>query len=393
MTFLDLSAHFSRFLRAAPRRCHLAAHSHHFWPDVTFDAQQTCWTDAARLADQKWETILGEVIPAVRRGIAGHLGLPDPATIAFAPNTHEFLLRILSCLAADRPTRILTSDGEFHSFVRQIARLEEDGLVTVERVPCLPVPSFASRFLERARGFGGDLVFMSQVFFDSGALSLDPQTLVSAIADADTFIVIDGYHGYLARPTDLSRIADRVFYLAGGYKYAMAGEGACFMHCPARYGARPRNTGWYASFGALSATSGGAVDYATDGTRFAGATFDPSGLYRMRAVLAWLAALDLDATQIHAHAQALGDHLLRRLEPHGLPGLTRDCLITPMSAGRERGNFLAFSHPQSEENERRLLGADIVVDRRRDRLRLGFGCYHTLAAIDAAADRIIATLQ
>jgi kynureninase len=393
VTFLDLSAHFSRFLRAVPRRCHLSAHSHHFWPDVTFDAQQTCWTDAARLADQKWEMVFGELVPAVRRGIAAHLGLPDPATIAFAPNTHEFLLRILSCLPANRPIRILTSDGEFHSFVRQIARLEEDGLATVERVPCLPLSSFASRFLERARAFRGDLVFISQVFFDSGAVSLDPPTLVHAIADADTFIVVDGYHGYLARPTDLSGIMDRVFYLAGGYKYAMAGEGACFMHCPTSYGARPRNTGWYASFGALSASSRRGVDFATDGSRFAGATFDPSGLYRMRAVLAWLAALGLDATQIHKHAQALGDHLLLRLEPHGLPGLTRDCLITPMSDSGERGNFLAFSHPHSEENERRLLGADILVDRRGDRLRVGFGCYHTLAAIDAAADRIIATLR
>jgi kynureninase len=392
VTILDLSTHFSRFLRAAPRRRHLAAHSHHFWPDVAFDAQQTCWNDAARLADQKWQTVLGEVVPAVRQGIAHHLGLPDPATIVFAPNTHELLLRVLSCLPADRPTRILTSDGEFHSFVRQIARLEEDGLVTVERVPCLPLPSFALRFLERARSFRGDLVFISQVFFDSGAVSLDPQTLVNAVADRDTFIVVDGYHGYLARPTTLSGVAGRVFYLAGGYKYAMAGEGACFMHCPATYGARPRNTGWYASFGALSATKGGTVDFATDGWRFAGATFDPCGLYRMRAVLAWLTALDLDAAQIHAHARALGDHLLLRIEPHGLPGLTRDCLVTPMSDG-ERGNFLAFSHPRSEENEHRLLGADIIVDRRGDRLRLGFGCYHTLAAIDAAADAIVATLR
>ena len=44
-------------------------------------------------------------------------------------------------------------------------------------------------------------------------------------------------------------------YLAGGYKYAMAGEGACFMHCPPGFGARPRNTGWYASFAFAIATS------------------------------------------------------------------------------------------------------------------------------------------
>lgn len=393
MTFLDLSRHFSGFLQAAPGRCHLAAHSHHFWPDVTFEAQQTCWTDAARLADRKWEVVLGEVASAVRRGVADHLGLPDRNTVAFAPNTHELLLRILSCLPADRPVRILTSDGEFHSFVRQIARLQEDGLVAVERVPCLPLRSFASRFLERARAFSGDLVFISQVFFDSGAVSLDPQALVSAIADRDTFVVVDGYHGYLARPTDLSGVADRVFYLAGGYKYAMAGEGACFMHCPQTFGARPRNTGWYASFGTLSATRGGPVSFTTDGRRFAGATFDPCGLYRMRAVLAWLTTLNLDAVGIHAHAQALSDHWLQRIEPHRLPGLTRNCLVTPISGGVERGNFLAYSHPRSEENERRLLAANIVVDRRGDRLRVGFGCYHTLAAIDVAADKTIAALR
>jgi kynureninase len=393
MTMLDVSIHFSRFLQAAPRRCHLAAHSHHFWPDVTFDAQRTCWTDAARLADQKWEIVVDEVIPAVRSGIARHLGLPNDATIAFAPNTHELLLRLLSCLPYDRPIRILTSDGEFHSFVRQIARLEEERLVIVERVPCLPLPSFASRFLERACAFEGDLVFISQVFFESGAVSLDPEALVCAIADRDTFIVVDGYHGYLARPTDLSRVAHRVFYLAGGYKYAMAGEGACFMHCPPAYGARPRNTGWFASFGALAAARGATVGFTTDGWRFAGATFDPSGLYRMRAVLAWLDAVGLDAARIHSHARALGDHLLLRIEPHRLLGLTPDCLVTPTSEGAERGNFFAFSHPRSEENERRLLAADIVVDRRGDRLRVGFGCYHTLAAIDAAAERIVAALR
>ena len=112
----------------------------------------------------------------------------------------------------------------------------------------------------------------------------------------------------------------------------------------------------------------------------------------MRAVLAWLATLNLDAVQIHAHARGLGNHLLLRIEAHGLPGLTRDCLVTPMS-DEERGNFLTFSHPRSEENERRLLDADVIVDRRGDRLRLGFGCYHTLAAIDAAADAIVAALR
>ena len=36
---LDLRAHFARFLTADPARLHVAAHSHHPWPDVTRAAQ------------------------------------------------------------------------------------------------------------------------------------------------------------------------------------------------------------------------------------------------------------------------------------------------------------------------------------------------------------------
>jgi len=81
----------------------------------------------------------------------------------------------------------------------------------------------------------------------------------------ETFIVIDGYHGFMARPTDLSKVDDRVFYVGGGYKYAMAGEGVCFLHCPPGYGLRPRDTGWFAEFGTLASAQGKTVGYPADG--------------------------------------------------------------------------------------------------------------------------------
>src|SRR5439155_1379823 len=81
-------------------------------------------SDAARLADNKWETVFGDLIPRVQRAIAARLALPDATTIAFAPNTHDFVRRLLSALPAAMTPRILSSDSEFHSFTRQIARLE-----------------------------------------------------------------------------------------------------------------------------------------------------------------------------------------------------------------------------------------------------------------------------
>jgi selenocysteine lyase/cysteine desulfurase len=191
----------------------------------------------------------------------------------------------------------------------------------------------------------------------------------------------------MALPVNLSAVANRIFYLGGGYKYAMAGEGVCFMHCPAGYGPRPRDTGWYAAFGALSRRDG-AVAYAEDGGRFLGATFDPSGLYRLRAVFDWLDANALAVSAIHDHAITLLDRLAEALDASRLAGLSRGDLITPLASGPSRGHFLAYAHPRSEENERRLMAANVIVDRRGDRLRFGIGCYHTQAEIERGLARI-----
>lgn len=389
---LDLSADFSRFLGADPERIHLAAHSHHFWPDASELGQKEAWQDAALLADLKWAKVFQEVVPAVQRGIAVRLSLPDPQTIAFAPNTHEFVKRLLSCLPAGRPTRILTSDAEFHSFTRQITRLEEDGLVAVERVPAEPFETFPERLAERASAGGHDLVFVSQVFFSSGAIGPDIAALVAAVPDPQTFVVIDGYHGFMAVPTDLSAVADRVFYLAGGYKYAMSGEGACFLHCPPGYGERPRDTGWYAAFSALERSDGG-VPYSTDGMRFFGSTFDPSGLYRMKAVFAWMDRIGLTVPAIHAHVLSLQDLFLAAVRNAGIEPLTSARLVTPVGPGVERGHFLTFETPEAPALHDRLLDTGIVTDVRGDRLRFGFGCYHTEAAIDRAVAKIAKTLS
>jgi kynureninase len=389
-------AHFRRFLEAAPERLHFAAHSHHYWPDVTLEAQVACWQDAARLADGKWAHVFGEVMPAVQRGIARHLGLPDPASLAFAPNTHDFVRRLLSCFPAGRRLRILTSDAEFHSFARQVARLEEEGLVTATRVPAEPFADFAARFAEAARGGHYDFVFVSQVFFSSGFAIADLDGLVAPLASSDAMIVIDGYHGFLARPTGLGGIAGRVFYLAGGYKYAMAGEGACFLHAPPGGAPRPRDTGWYAAFGALEREAGeqagdGSVAYAPDGRRFLGATFDPAGLYRLRAVLDLLARLGLDASAIHAHARALQDRFLGGLRARPVAALPAERLLLDP----ERlpcGNFLTFDlgAEAAAALHARLKTADVVIDVRGARVRVGFGLYQDEADVEALLRRLAA---
>jgi len=392
MPVLDLRTDFSRFRAANPRRINLAAHSHHDWPDVTFEAQMRCWEDAARLAGDKWGFVLGELMPSLQRGIAAILNLPDPSTIAIATNTHEFLRRILSCFPASRTVRILSTDAEFHTFRRQVARLEEDGMATCTYVAAEPAATFSARFQEAADKGGYDLVFVSQVFFTSSATSGPVEDLAAAVPDSETFVVIDGYHGFMARPTDLSKVAARVFYMAGGYKYAMAGEGVCFLHCPPGYGPRPRDTGWFAEFGALAAAPGKTVGYPTSGSRFLGATFDPVGIYRLCAVFSWMAAKRLGIEDVHAHARALMVHFLMRLDRLSFKDLTRAGLVTPFGNGAAHGNFLSFRTPHAGAIEAALAAADVHADHRGDRMRFGFGVATTLEDVDVAVERMAEVL-
>jgi kynureninase len=368
--------HFSRFAGAAPGRLHFAAHSHHPWPDASFDAQQQAWLDAARHADLKWDRVFDEVLPAARRHLARQLRLPDPETLAFATNTHEFLLRLLSCLPPR--ARVLATDGEFHSFSRQLQRLEEAGALSVERVPVEPFDSFAERYAAAAARGGHHLAWFSQCFYNTGFRVADPPALVAAVRDPETLVVIDGYHAFMALPVDLSAVAGRAFFTAGGYKYAMAGEGACFLHCPPGYAARPVNTGWFAAFGRLAAAPAGSVPYAEGGARFFGATFDPTAWYRFNAVQDWLAREGITVAAIRAHVESLQARFLDR---RGASFLADAELLPP--PGLARGNFLAFRHPRAAAWHRRLLDAGILTDCRADRLRIGFGPHLDASDVDA----------
>ena len=374
---------FQRALAAAPERLHFAAHSHHLWPDASYVGQMAAWQDAARLADHKWDRVMGEIWPAAQRHVAAELNLPDPSSIVFAGNTHDFLIRLFASVdrgPRQRPVRLLASDGEFHSFRRQAARWVEAGLAVLETVPA--GPGTTARLIEAAGRFEPDILFASHVQFGSGHV-IDGLDALADLADpAGPWVAIDGYHSFMALDTDLSQIHDRVFYLAGGYKYAMAGEGIALMHCPPGFVPRPLLTGWYAEFDDLSLPPG-MVGYANDASRFMGATFDPSGLYRFVAVRDMLAETGLGTDAISAHCAAIRDAVLGSLDSSALAGAT---LLNPPSLGHNQARFLALQSPHATAWQAALAGMDVVTDVRGHVLRIGFGLYQTATDTEQLAD-------
>lgn len=374
--------HYQHFLSSDPERLHFAAHSHHLWPDVTRDAHIAYWDDAAKFVDNKWDKVFGEMIPGAQKGIASILKLSDPNQIAFAPNTHEFVTRIISCFEPGKPLSILTTDSEFHSFRRQTERLEELSNVEVKRIPVEPFESFQERFSVEAKNKRYNLIFFSHVFFLQGYVIQDLNSFVNSLGDNHEVIVVDGYHGFCAIPTDLSKIENKAFYVSGGYKYAQSGEGVCFLHIPKGCSLRPINTGWFAAYGSLHSkpTKQATTTYSNDAFRFWGATFDPSGIYRINAVFNLFRKENITIEKIHTHVESLESYFISRLESKNHPEINNRNLLKINNF--VHGHFLTFKTSQSEKIYKDLAKKKVITDFRGDNLRFGFGMYQDMKDID-----------
>lgn len=379
MTLSNPKKFYTRFLKGHEGKLHFAAHSHHFWPDITREAQLQYWDDCAELSDEKWNKIFSEVIPKAQKHIAGILKLKHPEQITFAPNTHELASRVLSLFLGRPELKILTTSSEFHSWKRQFMRLEELSQVSVKQIDTSSLLKNREQFLQnfRAELSGNyDLIYLSQVFFDSGlALTTDELSSLVNATPKESLFVVDGYHGFAALPTDLSALEGRLFYLGGGYKYAQAGEGVGFMVMP-KGNWRPAHTGWFAEIGELSQLSGQKIGYPKDGMSFMGATQDPSGLYRFNAVWELFKGQQITVDQIHQYVRGLQQVFLKEMPAN----FEKHWQLTPLFDPTlpHHGHFLTFEAltiDEAEKCQKALSQQNIFIDRRGKRLRFGFGLY------------------
>ncbi|MGZ3769640.1 MAG: aminotransferase class V-fold PLP-dependent enzyme [Bdellovibrio sp.] len=377
---------YRRFLEAHSQELHFACHSHHYWPDVTREAHLEYWDDSSKYVDDKWNHIFSVKIPQAQKLIAEALNLAKPQQIVFAQSTHELVFRLLTSLDWTKKVRVLTTDSEFYSFDRQINRLSELNNFEVVKVPTLPFETFHERFESEMQKGIWDLIFFSQVFFNSGLVS-DVKRLAQS-SPKDSMVVVDGYHAFMAVPTDLSSLEHRLFYLAGSYKYAQGGEGACFLYVPELTRHRPLYTGWFAELSHLSSV-GKQVGYPQDALQYAGSTMDFSALYRLIAVLELFKKERMSVEVIHAFVQKNQALFLSELDKSKNRVLNRKNLFKINDS--VHGHFLTFELPSADVTQRivqHLNNIGVKTDSRATRLRFGFGLYHDDNDIIKAVQKI-----
>jgi kynureninase len=371
----ELAPHYSRF-RVAERLL-LTGHSHQAWPDVGRDGVVEAWDDAALHVDQKWGRAL-EKAERVREGF--RLWLDEPAAeIALDQNTFGLVLRFLSALDFARRRRLVTTDGEFHTLRRLLARLAEEELLDVVAVTARPAETLAERLAaetdERTAA-----VLVSAVLYEDSRIVPGLGELATACNDLGAQLLVDVYHAFGVMRVPLP---ETVWVVGGGYKYLQLGEGNCFLRLPQQADElRPAFTGWFAEFAELAAEKKpGAVEYPKGGMRFAGATYDPTSHYRAARVFDFFAEQGLTP-------DALRESYLHQTtllaEALGVPGRRDDF-----------GGFVALEAPEAEDVSDRLREHGVLTDSRGRWLRLGPAPYLTddqlARAVELVADAARAT--
>ena len=378
-----LARHYSRF--RVEERILLTGHSHQAWPDVAFDAHMQAWLDAAERVDGKWDVAMA-VADEVRQGYRRLLDDPD-GHIALGQNTHELVTRYLSALPLRERPRLVTTDGEFHTVRRQLARLREEGLEVV-RVGASGTPPHAPGAIAQAVVDAVDArtaaVLMSSVLFQNGLIVDGLGEVAQACDRVGASLLVDAYHAMNVVPFSVSGMGlEQAFVVGGGYKYCQFGEGVCFLRIPADCSMRPILTGWFSEFEDLGDTpTVDRVVYGDGPLRFAGSTYDPVGHYRARAVLAFFRAEGLDVPRLRAVSQAQ----LARLAK-GIDALDIDPAVLTWNRDlplQRRGGFLALDAPGAGELAARLRGRGVFTDHRGRVLRAGPAPYVTDAQLDEA---------
>lgn len=378
-----LARHYARF-RVAERLL-LTGHSHQAWPDVAREGQLEAFDDAAREVDEKWGRALAKA-ERVREGFRALLADPG-GEVALGGSTHELVLRFLSALDLRRRRRLVTTDGEFHTLRRQLARLGEDWL-EVEVLPARPVDTLAERLAARA-GDGTAAVLVSAVLYEDARIVPGLGALAGACARAGVELLVDAYHALGALPFPLPATGlESAWIVGGGYKYLQLGEGNCFLRLPPHARAlRPAVTGWYAEFDALAdAARPGLVPYGRGAAAFAGSTYDPTSHYRAARVMDFFGEQGLTPEALRASYRRQLDLLAARFDALGLDEavVTRD-----RGTSLDRlGGFLALDSPHAAALQRALAARGVLADSRGRHLRLGPAPYLDDAQLEAAVERL-----
>ena len=383
----ELLPHYRHF--KVDQRLLFTGHSHQAWPDVALDGQTEYFYASAELVDKKWDLAFQKT-EELRAYLRNFYDDPD-GWYCREESTHFLFTSLMSSWDLVNKPKIITTDGEFYSLARQLARLSEEGIEII-RIPAEPEELYLDT-LKKQIDHSCSAVMISRVYFQSSLIN----PLIREIAEVCRWhgvpLVIDDYHGTNVVPLSIREEGlEDVFILIGGYKYLQWGEANCFLRFPKDCTLRPVITGWFAAFSSLQKKQdfSKAVAFDPGNQRFASGTYDPSSQFRAAKVVEFF-----KEQKLHPHILREGYQQQVRLLKNLFIAADLDPNIIRCTHEKEmhhNAGFLSLTSPQAVSIRARLLEKNVFTDARDTTLRLGPAPYTTEQQINEVIAALVETI-
>ncbi len=343
----------------------LTGHSHQASPDRSLQGQTEAWMWAANHIEARWDEAL-EKTWAVREGFAALLQC-EPQRISLAGSVHDLVVRFLSSLPFDKKSKVVTTDGEHPSVLRQLYRADE-GDLNVVTVPSEPAATVAER-VQAELDDNTAAVFISSVFFETGHVAVELDTLVPICQKYGCQLFVDAYQSINVMPFSVQDFnLERAFVVGGGTKYCQLGDGIAFMHVPEGYKGRPWVCGWFGTFDVMEDNPAGLpIAYGDDHQLFDGSSYDPTAHYRAVHVFDYFRQQQLTPEFLHD----INHHQLRLMAEKFINYDFDPDVIRLSNDVEYMGGFLSFRTPYAKRLCEMLRDVGIHTDWRKKWLRMG----------------------
>jgi kynureninase len=367
---------FSRVLHEARGRIYLANHSLGRPLDRTAaDVAEGLGLWYADL-DGAWEGWLTE-IACFRARVAALIGAEGPHCIVPKANAGQGLRAVLNCF--DERPRVAATRGEFSSadvILKAYAarRRIETAWIAPREGRLYREDDFASVLRD-----GADLLILSLVFFDTGQVLAEIESIVAMARARGILVLVDLYHAAGALPVDVARL-DVDFAIGGGYKYIRGGPGAAWLYINPRHLDGPLKTldiGWFATAKPFGFEREECPRFAPGADGWLDSTPAILPFYQTRAGLEFTLAMGVD--RLRAYSLRQQAMFLDLLADQG---------ISALAASEPHGAFIVIATPQAEAIAARLQEEMLVTDAREGLLRICPDILTSSAELKEAAWRL-----
>jgi kynureninase len=372
---------FSRVLRKAGRRIYLANHSLGRPLDrMAADVEEGFAFWYADL-DEAWGKWLSEMA-MFRSRVASLIHAAGPHCIVPKASAGQGLRAVLNCHGEQ--IRVIATRSEFNSIDFILKAYAGRGRISIEWVRPRTGRRYRADDFADALSAGADLLVLSLVFFDTGQLLSEIDSIVGMAKHRGVRVLVDLYHAAGALPVDV-QVLDVDFAIGGGYKYLRCGPGAAWLYVHPRHleGAlRTLDTGWFAALEPFAFKRPERPSFAQGADGWLESTPAVLPFYQARAGLEL--ALAMGVERLRAYSLTQQAILTGQLAKWG---------IAALGASEPRGAFIVISTPKAEAAAARLAEEGVIVDAREGLLRLCPDVLNPSDELIEAAGRVANVLQ